>query len=89
MTKVEYTSLNLPKALVEELKIWRMAFCASYGRSVSYGEMIRGMLDCLAGSDPNVVEELDRLVQRNPSLLEKMRNYYGPADEETMKKLLT
>lgn len=89
MTKIEYTSLNLPKALVEELKIWRMAFCASYGRSVSYGEMIRGMLDCLAEIEPNVVEELDRLVQRNPSLLEKMRNYYGPADEETMKKLLT
>lgn len=89
MTKIEYTSLNLPKALVEELKIWRMAFCASYGRSVSYGEMIRGMLDCVAEIEPNVVEELDRLVQRNPSLLEKMRNYYGPADEETMKKLLT
>lgn len=89
MTKIEYTSLNLPKALVEELKIWRMAFCASYGRSVSYGEMIRGMLDCVAEIEPNVVEELDRLVQRNPSLLEKMRNYCGPADEETMKKLLT
>ena len=89
MTKIEYTSLNLPKALVEELKIWRMAFCASYGRSVSYGEMIRGMLDCVAEIEPNVVEELDRLVQRNPSLLEKMRNYYGPADEEAMKKILT
>lgn len=89
MTKIEYTSLNLPKALVEELKIWRMAFCASYGRSVSYGEMIRGMLDCLAEIEPNVVEERDRLVQRNPSLLEKMRNYYGPADEEAMKKILT
>lgn len=89
MTKIEYTSLNLPKALVEELKIWRMAFCASYGRSVSYGEMIRGMLDCLAEIEPNVVEERDRLVQRNPSLLEKMGNYCGPADEETMKKLLT
>ena len=25
MAKIEYTPLNLPKALVEELKIWRLA----------------------------------------------------------------
>lgn len=30
MTKIEYTPLNLPKTLVEELKVWRLAFCASY-----------------------------------------------------------
>lgn len=30
MAKIEYTPLNLPKALVEELKVWRMAFCACY-----------------------------------------------------------
>ena len=47
MAKIEYTPLNLPKALVEELKIWRLAFCASYGRTVSYGEMIRSMLDSM------------------------------------------
>jgi hypothetical protein len=45
MAKIEYTPLNLPKTLVEELKIWRLAFCSAYGKTVSYGEMIRGMLD--------------------------------------------
>ena len=34
MAKIEYTPLNLPKALVEELKIWRLAFCASFPRVI-------------------------------------------------------
>ena len=75
MAKTEYTTLNLPKALVEELKIWRMAFCAAYGKQVSYSEMLRGMLDSLEDSDPGVVEEMDRLVKKHPDLEEKMGNY--------------
>ena len=63
MAKIEYTPLNLPKALVEELKIWRLAFCASYGRTVSYGEMIRSMLDSMEDSDPGVVDELGRILE--------------------------
>lgn len=33
MAKIEYTPLNLPKSLVEELKVWRLAFCSAYGKS--------------------------------------------------------
>lgn len=72
-----YTTLNLPTALVEELKIWRMAFNNAYGRQVSYGEMIRGMLDSLENSDPGVVEELDLIVKRHPELMDKLANYRG------------
>ena len=72
MAKTGYSTLNLPKSLVEELKVWRMAFCAAYGKQVSYGEMIRGMLDSLEDSDPGVVEELDRLVKKHPELRERM-----------------
>ena len=75
MAKTEYTALNLPKTLVEELKVWRMAFCASYGKQVSYGEMLRGMLDSLEDSDPGVVAEMDRLLEKHPELAEKMGNY--------------
>lgn len=81
MAKTEYTTLNLPKALVEELKVWRMAFCAAYGKQVSYSEMLRGMLDSLEDSDPDVVEEMDRLVKKHPDLEEKMGNYHGAVDE--------
>ena len=56
MAKNGYTTLNLPTPLVEELKVWRTAFSAAYGKSVSYGDMIRGMLDSLEDSDPAVVE---------------------------------
>lgn len=76
-----YTTLNLPTALVEELKIWRLAFNASYGKNVSYAQMIRGMLDSLEDSDPSVVVELERLLEKHPELQEKMANYKGEANE--------
>ena len=83
MAKTEYTTLNLPKALVEELKVWRMAFCAAYGKQISYSEMLRGMLDSLEDSDPGVVEEMDRLVKKHPDLEEKMGNYHGAVYEHS------
>ena len=83
MGKIEYSPLNLPKALVEELKVWKMAFTASYGRTVSYGEMIRGMLDSLEDSDPAVVEELDAIVTRHPELATKLAQYHSiPGEDE-------
>lgn len=82
MSKNGYTTLNLPTALVEELKVWRLAFNASYGRSVSYGEMIRGMLDSLEDTEPGVVEELNSIIVKHPELLEKMANYRGAVDEK-------
>lgn len=75
MTKIEYTPLNLPKALVEELKVWRMAFSACAAKPVSYAEMIRGMLDSLEDTEPDVVEELDQIVKKHPELLDKLSNY--------------
>ena len=75
MAKTEYTTLNLPKALVEELKVWRMAYCSAYGKTISYSEMLRGMLDSLDDSNPLVVEERDRLIQKHPDLADKMLNY--------------
>ena len=75
MAKTEYTALNLPKVLVEEMKLWRMAFCASYGKQVSYGEMLRRMLDSLEDSEPGVVAEMDEIIKKHPELAEKMGNY--------------
>lgn len=79
-----YTTLNLPTALVEELKIWRLAFTAAYGKNISYAQMIRGMLDSLEDTDPGVVEELDLIMKRHPEFMEKMANYRGQRDEEPL-----
>ena len=76
-----YTTLNLPTTLVEELKIWRMAFNNAYGKAVSYGEMIRGMLDSLEDTEPGVSDELDIILSKHPELMEKMSNYRGSQDE--------
>lgn len=75
MAKNGYTTLNLPTALVEELKVWRMAFNTSYGKTISYAEMIRGMLDSLEDTEPEVVEEMGGIIKKHPELMEKMANY--------------
>lgn len=80
MAKNGYTTLNLPTALVEELRVWRMAFNNAYGKNVSYGEMIRGMLDSLPESEPGVVEELGIILSRHPELGKKMANFSGEED---------
>lgn len=77
MAKTGYTTLNLPTALVEELKVWRLAFNASYGKVVTYGEMLRGMLDSLEDTEPGVFEELENILTKHPDLMERMSNYRG------------
>ena len=81
-----YTTMNLPTVLVEELKVWKMAFNNAYGRPVSYAEMIRSMLDSLEDSDPGVVSELETLLAKHPELEEKMSNYHGSQDEPKEQK---
>ena len=80
-----YTTLNLPTALVEELKIWRLAFNASYGKNISYAQMIRGMLDCLVDTEPDVVEELYLIMKRHPELMNKMSSYRGEDENVIIK----
>lgn len=83
MAKNGYTTLNLPSALVEELKVWRMAFNNAYGKTVSYGEMIRGMLDSLQDSDPGVVEELNLIISKHPELMDRLANYRALCGQES------
>ena len=82
MPKIEYTPLNLPKTLVEELKVWRLAFSAAYGKTVSYGEMIRVMLDSLDDTDPAVVDELGGILEKHPELEDKMIVYRNMPGQE-------
>jgi 2-hydroxy-3-keto-5-methylthiopentenyl-1-phosphate phosphatase len=70
---IKYGALNIPESLVEELKVWKMAFSMSYGRTVSYAEMIRSMLDSIPQSDPEVSEALEKILEMNPELSDKMK----------------
>ena len=71
MADKKYKSLNLPGGLIEELKVWKAAYTASYGASVSYEKMIRGMLDGLEDTEPSVANEFKRIVSAHPELLDK------------------
>ena len=64
MTKTPYSVLNLPKDLVDELKVWRVAFIAAYRKEMTYADMIRGMLASLPKTNPEVVEEYDKIVEQ-------------------------
>lgn len=82
MSKFEYVPLYLPKPLVEEMEIWRQAYCAAYNRTLSYGEMIRGMIDCLSETEPAVVDEMEAILDRNPELEKKMYVYRSNPGED-------
>lgn len=82
MAKNGYKTLNLPAALVDELGVWKMAFEASYGKPVTYGEIIRGMIDSLEDTEPGVVVELNWIIKRHPELVDRLANYRGAEDEK-------
>lgn len=67
-----YRPLNLPASLVEELKIWRMDFGISYGRTVAYAEMIRLVLHRFEGADSRVVAAFDDIIIKHPELIERI-----------------
>ena len=74
--KKAFTAIRLPSSLVEELKVWKVAFERSYGRGpLTYEFMIRGMLDCLEETEPGVFEELKKMMEEEPALLEKLGKY--------------
>ena len=83
MAKNGFTTLNLPSALIEELKVWRMAYNVAYGKTVSYGEMIRGMLDNLEDTEPGVFEEFENILTKHPELMEKVANYRNLCGQES------
>ena len=82
--KNQYKSFNLPANLIEELKIWRQAFMIAEGRTVSYGEMIRVMLDSISSVKPEVIREMDFLIERHPELANKVGKYRDSESEDGM-----
>lgn len=73
----KYQPINLPVDLVGELKVWKRAFSNCYNRSITYGEMFRTMLDSMEDYEPGVAEEMERMVEAHPELLEKIGKYRG------------
>ena len=82
MTKKSYSSFNLPTDLIEELKIWRQAYMIAAGRTVSYGEMIRGWIDGIDSNEPDVTKAMDMIIGNHPELMEKIGKYRGIDSEE-------
>ena len=66
----KYATIKLSRELVEELRVWKMAFSAAYGRKVSYTEIIRGLFDSIEDSDPGVQEEFERILEQHPEFME-------------------
>lgn len=71
------TPLFLPTTLVDELKLWQKAFSKAYGRNVTLSEMIRTFIDFLPENEPDIVEELEKMGQKNPELFDKLGKYKG------------
>ena len=46
MREKKYKPINLPVELVEELKVWRLAYCSSRGENITFEKMIQDMIAC-------------------------------------------
>lgn len=69
MKKIEYTSLNLPKELVEKLKTLRLAHSTMTGRSISYAELLQKTIESYFGYFPELrqaVEEMEKKKGEEP-----------------------
>ncbi len=82
MANKPFKSFNLPADLVDELKIWRQAYMIAAGRTVSYGEMIRGWIDGIDSNEPDVTKAMDMLIENRPELTEKIGKYKGLESDE-------
>lgn len=63
-TVKQYGNIRLPQELIDELKVWRIAFIRAYNRPMTYEYMLRGMLDSLEDSDPAVHEEFCKVMEQ-------------------------
>lgn len=59
----QYTPLNLPKGLVERLKILKAAYNVTYLANVSYEDIIEGMISDLETHDPKLFKTYSILLQ--------------------------
>jgi len=66
--KKDYASFNLPKDLIEDIKILKTAFEATTGKRTSYEEIIKGMMSDLQGSSPDVYAMFERIKESRDGL---------------------
>lgn len=57
-----YTPINLPKNLVERLKVLKTAYCVTYSANLSYDEIIDGMISELETADPKLFQTYSALL---------------------------
>lgn len=72
MNQSKYRTMNLPEDVVEALTVWRQAYGVAKGRNVSYGEIIRGLLEGIRTLEPDVAAAMDAMLGANPELEKKM-----------------
>ena len=72
MNQSKYRTMNLPADVVEALTVWRQAYGVAKGRNVSYGEIMRGLMDGIRTLEPDVAAVMDVMLGANPELEKKM-----------------
>jgi len=73
--KKDYAPINLPREMIEEIKAWRLAFGACYGRTVSYEEIMRKLLGSIKEICPEAFRAMADIVSNNEELKKTMKSY--------------
>ena len=75
MRDKKYKPLNLPVELVEELKVWRDAYCRSRNENVTFEKMIEDMIACNRNGGETTNEISSRSIKQSSCQRRKASTY--------------
>lgn len=70
--KTEYGNLRVPSDVVAEFKDWAAAYRLTYGKDMSYGEVLRQMFAAIELGDPAVHDCYCEAMERRERLNDVM-----------------
>ena len=84
----KFVAMNLPRELVEELKVWKTAYSLTYGKSMTYGDIITSLLCGVEKTDPEVYEEMTRMVSAHPDLMNRLFCFGLPTESGAAEEIV-
>lgn len=66
--------IMIDNGLADELDIWLTAFRNLYGEDYPLSRMLSGLLDSIEDIHPEIIEEVGRMAEEDPAVLDRMGN---------------
>ena len=71
--KMTFKAIRVPEALMEDMKILKTAYEESYGKKMTFEEVLRQMIASVETGDPNVYEIFCTIQSSRVEMQEKIK----------------